>query len=80
MKHLSFEELPWEPSKHYANNFNISKMLKDVSNTLQNFKFMGATVFEIAWGLSDPLLVKGVGTKRFGKGRVEANPCLHSLA
>ena len=33
---------------------------------------MGATVFEIAWGswLDPPLLVKGVGTKRLGKRRV----------
>ena len=30
----------------------------------------GATGFEIAWGPADPL-VKGVGTKRFGKGRVK---------
>ena len=35
---------------------------KGVSNALQNFTFMGATVFEIA------ALVKGVGTKKLGKG------------
>ena len=29
---------------------NISKTLKDVSNTLQNFTFIGAAVFEIAGG------------------------------
>ena len=35
---------------------------------------MGATVFEIAEGrLDPPPLVKGVGTKRLGKGRVKAN-------
>ena len=33
---------------------------------------MGATVFEIAGGRADPPLVKGVGTKRLGKGRVMA--------
>ena len=71
IKHLYFEELLWFPSKHYVNNSNISKTLKDVSNTLQNFKFMGATVFEIAGGPADPLrLLKGVGTKRLGKRRV----------
>ena len=34
--------------------------------------FMGATVFEIAGGgpTDPPPLVQGVGTKRFGKGRV----------
>ena len=33
---------------------------------------MGATVFEIAVGDgSDPPLVKGVSTKRLGKGRVK---------
>ena len=35
---------------------------------------MGATVFEIAWGFRldlPPPLVKGVGTKRLGKGRVK---------
>ena len=34
---------------------------------------MGTTVFEIAGGLADspPPFVKGVGTKRFGKGRVK---------
>ena len=43
-----------QPSKHYVNDFNISKTLKDVSDTLQNFKFIGAMVFEIAGGLADP--------------------------
>ena len=43
-----------------------------VSNTLQNFSFMGATDFEVAGGPADPPpLVKGVGTKRLGKGRVK---------
>ena len=38
-------------------------MLKDVSNTLQNFKFMEATVFEIALvGPADP----PTPGKRFG--------------
>ena len=34
--------------------------------------FMGATVFEIAGGSArpDPPLVKGVGTKSLGKGKV----------
>ena len=35
------------------------------------FRFMGATVFEIAWGsVRPPALVKGVSTERLGKGRV----------
>ena len=43
-----------------------------VSNTQQNFAFMGATDFEVAGGPADPPpLVKGVGTKRLGKGRVK---------
>ena len=43
---------------------------------------MGATVFEIAWGSSrlppppPPPLVKGVDTKRLGKGRVKYIPCI----
>ena len=50
-------------------------MLKDVSDTLQNFKFIGATVLEIPRGSGRPPcplapLVSGVGTKRFGTGRV----------
>ena len=50
--------------ENYVNNFNISKTFKGASNTLQNFTFMGPTVFEIAGGPSDSLLlVKGVGTK-----------------
>ena len=48
----------------YVSNFNVSTTFKDVSNTLQNFTFMGTTVFEIA---GSPPLVKGVGTKRLGK-------------
>ena len=44
-------------------------MLKDVSNTLQNFKFMGAMGFEIVGGVWQIPLVKCVGTKRLGKGR-----------
>ena len=32
---------------------------------------MGAMVSEIAGGPADPPLVKGVGTKRLGKGRVK---------
>ena len=58
-------------NKHYVNNFNISETLKDLSNTLQNYKFMGTTVFEIAGGLFDPSLVKGVGAIRLGKGRAK---------
>ena len=46
--------------KHYVNNFNISETFKDVSNTLQNFTLMGATVFEIVGG-------PAVGTKMLGK-------------
>ena len=35
---------------------------------------MGVTVFEIAEGQADPpLLVKGGGTKRLGKGRVKVS-------
>ena len=45
-------------------------MLKDVSNTLQNFKFMKAMVFEIVGDPAEPPLGKGVGTKRIDKGRV----------
>ena len=46
----------------------MSKTFKDVSNTLQNFTFIGATVFEIAVGSArPPPLVKGVGTKGLGK-------------
>ena len=59
IKHLFFE------SKHYVNNFNISKTFNNVFNTLQNFIFIGATAFAIA------PLVKDVGTKRLGKGRVK---------
>ena len=57
------------------NNFNISKTFKGVSNTLQNFTFIRATIFEIAGGPADPPPppVKGVGTKRLGKGRVKKN-------
>ena len=47
-------KLLWLPSKHYVNNFNISEAFKDVSNTLQNFTFMGAAVFEMAGGPADP--------------------------
>ena len=37
---------------------------------------MGATVFEIAGVLpTPPLLVKGVDTKRLGKGMVKRNSC-----
>ena len=60
-------------NKHYVNNFYISKTFKDVSNTPQNFKFMGAMAFEIAGGSRTPFpLVKGVGTKTLGKGMVKA--------
>ena len=52
-KQFSFEELLWEPSKDHVNNSYISKTLKDVSNILQNFKFMRTMVFEIAGGLVD---------------------------
>ena len=49
-------------------------MFTDVSNTLQNFKFIGPRVFEIAvgggGGPAEPPLVSGVGTKRLGTGRV----------
>ena len=52
---------------------NISKAFKGVCNTLQNFRFMGVTVFEIAEGSASPFpLVKGVGTKRLGKERVKS--------
>ena len=34
--------------------------------------FMGAPVFEVAGGSARPPLVKGVGTKRLGKGRVNS--------
>ena len=53
-------------SIHYTSKFSISRTFKDVSNTLQNFMFMGTTIFETAGrGFDRP-----VGTKRFGKERV----------
>ena len=52
----------------YVSNFNISETFKDVSNTLQNFTLIGTTDFEIA--PHPRRLVKDVGTKRLGKGRV----------
>ena len=53
-------------SIHYVSKFNISRTFKDVSNTLQYFKFMVTMVFETAGrGFSQP-----VGTKRLGKKRV----------
>ena len=52
-----------------VNSFNISKTFKGVSSTLENLRFMGAKVFEIAPPPPTPL-VKGVCTKRLGKGRV----------
>ena len=75
-KHLSFERLLWLPSKHYVNNFNISKTFKGVSNALQNFRFIGATVFEIAGGgrLDLPF------TNRLGKGRVNGFPLYFALS
>ena len=40
--------------------------------TLQNFKVIGATVFETGGGSArTPPLVKDVGTERQGKGRVK---------
>ena len=48
-------------------------MFKDVSNSPQNFTFMGTMVFEIAGGFSrsSTHLVKELGTKGLGKGRAE---------
>ena len=52
-------------------------MFKDVSNTLENFTFMGTTICEIAVGsglppfLPPPPLVKGMGTEWLGKEMVE---------
>ena len=51
----------------------MSETFKGVSNTLQNFTFMGATVFEIAVEGRLAPLVKGVGTKRLGKGRAKVS-------
>ena len=68
-----FEKFLWYSFNHYASNFNISRTFKEVSNILQNFTFMGTTVFEIAGGLADPPpspYVNGVSTKRLRKGRV----------
>ena len=48
------EELLWQPVNDYLRNVNISRMFKDVSNTMQNFMFMGTTVFEIAKGEGVP--------------------------
>ena len=45
---MVFEELFWQPVNNYVRNFNISGTFKDVSNTIQNFMFIGTTVFEIA--------------------------------
>ena len=45
---------------------------QDVFNILQNFKFIGPRVSEIAGGSGrPPPLVSGVGTKRLGTGRVK---------
>ena len=49
----------------------MSKTFKDVLNTLQNFTFMGTMVSDIAGGSADPPPVKGMDTKRLGKGRVK---------
>ena len=69
MKHIVFQELLWQPVNHYARNFNISRTFKDVSNSIQNFRFMETAVFEIVGGR--PLLVRSLGTKRLVKGRVK---------
>ena len=48
-------------------------MFKDVSNTLTNLTFMETTGFEIT-GVPPPPpppLIKGVGSKRLGKGTVK---------
>ena len=58
------------------NNFNISKTFKGISNILQNFTFIEATVFETAGGSARQK--KGVDTKRLGKGRVHAWPSVDS--
>ena len=50
---MAFEELLRQPVNHYVKNFDISRALKDVSNTVQNFMFMGLTGFEIAGGPAD---------------------------
>ena len=65
-----------ELSEWTLNNFYISKTFKDVSNTLQNFKFIGPRVLEIAGGPADlppspHPLASGVGTKRLGTGGVK---------
>ena len=46
-------------------------MFKVVSNTLQDFTFMGTTVFEIAGESSPHPPVKGVGTKRLEQPTVQ---------
>ena len=48
------EEHRWQLVNHYVINFNISRMFRDVSNTIQSFMFMGTTVFEIAGGQAKP--------------------------
>ena len=61
--------------KQYVNNVNTSKTLKDFFNILQNFKFMGATVFEIAGGPADPRTpwYKVWVPKGLAEGRVKKN-------
>ena len=74
IKHIVFEELLWQPVNHYVSNFYISMTFKDVSNTLQNFTFMGTTVFEMVGGgppEPPPPLSERCGCQRLGKGRVK---------
>ena len=42
-------------------------MFDDVSNSPEIFTFVETRTLEITEGLVNPFLVKGVGTKRFGK-------------
>ena len=72
IKHIVFEDLPWQPVNHYVRNVNISRTFKDVSNSIQNFMFMGTTVSDVAGGppYLPPRLAKGVGTKKLDKERV----------
>ena len=71
----------WNSSRRILNWSKLCEtyyiMSKDISNTLQNFTFMRTMVFETAGSRSTapppPPLVKGVGIKRLGNGRVKAH-------
>ena len=73
LKASLFKELLWQAIKHYVNNFYTSKTFKDVSNTLQNFEFIRAMVFEIAKGPPDPPPGKSCGYQMAWKRKGQQN-------